>query len=116
MGLVGLFLKIFPTQKLHFGPEMYLVKYFVDPVISLVINQLFLPHPRKEKNPESLSHSWTAEGINAFQKKCGGVHKGVSYHVFKAVPLRAAGNRKSDMEWELFNWSKYFIVEGIVLV
>lgn len=52
MGLVDVFLKILTTQKLHFAPEMYFVKYFVDPVISLVVNQLFPPYP--EKIPESL--------------------------------------------------------------
>lgn len=58
----------------------------------------------------------TGEGTNAFQKKCGGVHKGVAYHVFKPVPLWSVDDRKADMEWELFNWSKHFKVAGNVLV
>lgn len=71
--------------------------------ILLILSSIsyFSPTPKKEKIPENLSHSWTAEGINAFQKKCGAVHKVVSYHVFKPVPLWAADNRKADMEWEL---------------
>lgn len=52
MCLVSLLLKGLPPQKLHFGAEMYFVKYFIDPVISLNINQLFLPNcpsPPKKK-------------------------------------------------------------------
>lgn len=74
MSLVELLLIILPTQKLRFGPEIFFVKDFVDPVISLISNQL----SKTKKISENFSHSSTGDSITVFQKKRGGVHNGVS--------------------------------------